>query len=62
MEDILIKNSDFQQLAGKSTNKWHYFNDKTISYWMLPKLQSNAQKSTKTICPLVKEKHTIKHK
>ncbi|WP_416375271.1 helix-turn-helix domain-containing protein [Spiroplasma poulsonii] len=50
IEDILIKNSDFQQLAGKKALINDYFNDKTIIIdAMLPKLQSNAQKRDKTI-------------
>ncbi|WP_241969991.1 helix-turn-helix domain-containing protein [Spiroplasma poulsonii] len=49
IEDILIKNSDFQQLAGKKALINDYFNDKKLLLLMLPKIQSNAQKKTKTI-------------
>ncbi|WP_416375265.1 hypothetical protein [Spiroplasma poulsonii] len=67
IEDILIKNSDFQQLAGKKALINDYFNDKTIILLMLPKLQSNAQKKTKkkdkNNLILVKRKNTrLKHK
>ncbi|WP_241969989.1 helix-turn-helix domain-containing protein [Spiroplasma poulsonii] len=62
IEDILIKNSDFQQLAGKKALINDYFNDITLLL-MLPKLQSNAQKKDKNNLILVKRKNTrLKHK
>ncbi|UNF61775.1 hypothetical protein [Spiroplasma poulsonii] len=61
-DNILIKNSDdFQQLAGKSTNKW-LFNDKTI---IIDATETPIQrpKKDKNNLILVKRKNTrSKHK
>ncbi|WP_416375225.1 transposase family protein [Spiroplasma poulsonii] len=62
IEDILIKNSDFQQLAGKKALINDYFNDKKLYYYWCyrnspiqrPKKRQKQSYSGK------KKKHTIK--
>ncbi|WP_416375330.1 helix-turn-helix domain-containing protein [Spiroplasma poulsonii] len=64
IEDILIKNSDFQQLAGKKKALINDYLMIKLLLLMLPKLQSNAKKKkTKNNLILVKRKNTrSKHK
>ncbi|UNF62025.1 hypothetical protein [Spiroplasma poulsonii] len=62
IEDILIKNSDFQQLAGKKALINDYFNDKTI---IIDATETPIQrpKKDKNNLILVKRKNTrSKHK
>ncbi|WP_416375179.1 helix-turn-helix domain-containing protein [Spiroplasma poulsonii] len=49
IEDILIKNSDFQQLAGKKAIINDYFNDKTIIIDATETPNPTPKKKTKTI-------------
>ncbi|WP_416375209.1 hypothetical protein [Spiroplasma poulsonii] len=49
IEDILIKNSDFQQLAGKKALINDYFNDKTIIIDATETPIQRPKKKTKTI-------------
>ncbi|WP_416375263.1 transposase family protein [Spiroplasma poulsonii] len=63
IEDILIKNSDFQQLAGKKALINDYFNDKTIIIDATETPIQRPKKKTKNNLILVKRKNTrLKHK
>ncbi|WP_416375326.1 helix-turn-helix domain-containing protein [Spiroplasma poulsonii] len=61
IEDILIKNSDFQQLAGKKALINDYFNDKTI---IIDATETPIQRPKKDKNNLIlgkkKKTHTIK--
>ncbi|WP_416375145.1 transposase family protein [Spiroplasma poulsonii] len=61
IEDILIKNSDFQQLAGKKALINDYFNDKTIIYDDATETPiQRPKKRQKQYYSGKKKKHTIK--
>ncbi|WP_416375071.1 helix-turn-helix domain-containing protein [Spiroplasma poulsonii] len=63
IEDILIKNSDFQQLAGKKALINDYFNDKTIIIDATETPIQRPKKKTQNNLILVKRKNTrLKHK
>ncbi|MBW1241785.1 MAG: IS5 family transposase [Spiroplasma poulsonii] len=60
IEDILIKNSDFQQLAGKKALINDYFNDKTIIIDATETPIQRPKKGQKQSYSGKKKKHTIK--
>ncbi|MBW3058639.1 MAG: IS5/IS1182 family transposase [Spiroplasma poulsonii] len=60
IEDILIKNSDFQQLAGKKALINDYFNDKTIIIDATETPIQRPKKRQKQSYSGKKKKHTIK--
>ncbi|UZQ29834.1 MAG: IS5 family transposase [Spiroplasma phoeniceum] len=60
IEDILIKHSDFQQIAGKKSLINDYFNDKTIIIDVTETPIQRPKKTQKKSYSGKKKKHTIK--
>ncbi|UZQ29745.1 MAG: transposase family protein [Spiroplasma phoeniceum] len=62
IEDILIKDSDFQQLAGKKSLINDYFNDKTIIIDVTETPIQRPKKDKNNLILVKRKKTPLKHK